>query len=192
MILPIVAYGHPVLRKECIEIDETYPDLKNLIEDMWETLYHSNGVGLAAPQVNHAIRLFLVETKQLAEAAEDDPEHNDPYEGEAIKEVFINPEIIATGGTPYKFNEGCLSIPKIREDISRDATVTINYLDENFVEHEKTFDGMTARVILHEYDHIEGVLFIDYLSPLKRKILKGKLNDISKGKTKVDYRMLLP
>lgn len=159
---------------------------------MWETLYHSNGVGLAAPQVNHAIRLFLVETKQLAEAAEDDPEHNDPYEGEAIKEVFINPEIIATGGTPYKFNEGCLSIPKIREDISRDATVTINYLDENFVEHEKTFDGMTARVILHEYDHIEGVLFIDYLSPLKRKILKGKLNDISKGKTKVDYRMLLP
>lgn len=159
---------------------------------MWETLYHSNGVGLAAPQVNHAIRLFLVETKQLAEAAEDDPEHNDPYEGEPIKEVFINPEIIATGGIPYKFNEGCLSIPKIREDISRDATVTINYLNENFVEHEKTFDGMTARVILHEYDHIEGVLFIDYLSPLKRKILKGKLNDISKGKTKVDYRMLLP
>ena len=191
MILPIVAYGHPVLRKECDDIDENYPDLKKLIEDMWETLYHSNGVGLAAPQVNHAIRLFLVETQQLAESAAEDPE-NEPYEGEAIKQVFINPEIVETGGKPYKFNEGCLSIPKIREDVSRDATVTINYLDENFEEHEKTFDGMTARVILHEYDHIEGVLFIDYLSPLKRKILKGKLNDISKGKTRVDYRMLLP
>ena len=192
MILPIVAYGHPVLRKECADIDENYPNLKELIADMWETLYHSNGVGLAAPQINHPIRLFLVESKQLAEAAAEDPDDNDPFEGEAIKEVFINAEIVETSGTPYKFNEGCLSIPKIREDVSRDATVTINYLDENFVEHEKTFDGMTARIILHEYDHIEGVLFIDYLSPLKRKILKGKLNDISKGKTKVDYRMLLP
>jgi len=191
MILPVVAYGHPILRKECDDIDENYPNLKELIADMWETLYHSNGVGLAAPQINKAIRLFLVETKQLAEAAAEDPE-NEPYEGEAIKQVFINPEIVETGGTPYKFNEGCLSIPKIREDISRDATVTINYLDENFKEHEKTFDGMTARVILHEYDHIEGVLFIDYLSSLKRKMIKGKLNDISKGKTKVDYRMLLP
>lgn len=192
MILPIVAYGHPVLRKECDDIDENYPNLNKLIEDMWETLYHSNGVGLAAPQINHAIRLFLVETKQLADAAKEDPDHNDPFEGEAIKQVFINPEIVETGGTPYKFNEGCLSIPKIREDVSRDETVTINYLDENFKEHEKTFDGMTARVILHEYDHIEGVLFIDYLSALKRKMLKGKLNDISKGKTRVDYRMLLP
>jgi peptide deformylase len=192
MILPIVAYGHPILRKECDDIDENYPDLKKLIDDMWETLYHSNGVGLAAPQVNHGIRLFLVETKQLEDAAKEDPDHNEAFKGEAIKQVFINPEIVETGGTPYKFNEGCLSIPKVREDITRDDSVTINYLDENFEEHEKTFDGMTARVILHEYDHIEGVLFIDYLSALKRKILKGKLNDISKGRTKVDYRMLLP
>ena len=192
MILPIVAYGHPVLRKECDDIDENYPKLKELIEDMWETLYHSNGVGLAAPQINRPIRLFLVESKQLAEAAAEDPDHNDPFEGEAVKQVFINAEIVETGGTPWKFNEGCLSIPKVREDISRDETVTVNYLDEDFVEHEKTFTGMTARIILHEYDHIDGVLFIDYLSTLRRKMLKGKLNDISKGKTKVDYRMLLP
>ncbi len=192
MILPIVAYGHPVLRKECDDIDENYPNLTKLIDDMWETLYYSNGVGLAAPQVNVPIRLFLVESQQLADAATEDPDHNDPFEGEAIKQVFINADIVETSGTPWKFNEGCLSIPKIREDISRNETVTINYLDENFVEHEKTFGGMTARIILHEYDHIEGVLFIDYLSPLKRKIIKGKLNDISKGKTKVDYRMLLP
>lgn len=192
MILPIVAYGHPVLRKECDDIDENYPKLKELIADMWETLYHSNGVGLAAPQINRPIRLFLVESKQLAEAAAEDPDHNDPFEGEAIKQVFINAEIVETSGKPWKFNEGCLSIPKVREDISRDETVTINYLDENFVEHEKTFGGMTARIILHEYDHIDGVLFIDYLSSLRRKMLKGKLNDISKGKTKVDYRMLLP
>jgi len=192
MILPIVAYGHPVLRKECDDIDENYPKLKELISDMWETLYHSNGVGLAAPQINKPIRLFLVESKQLADSAAEDPDHNEPFEGEAIKEVFINAEIVETGGKPYKFNEGCLSIPKVREDVSRDATVTINYLDENFKEHEKTFTGMTARIILHEYDHIDGVLFIDYLSALRRKMLKGKLNDISKGKTRVDYRMLLP
>lgn len=191
MILPVVAYGHPVLRKECDDIDENYPNLKELIADMWETLYHSNGVGLAAPQINKPIRLFLVESKQLAESAAEDPE-NEPYKGEAIKQVFINAEIVETGGKAWKFNEGCLSIPKVREDISRDETVTINYLDENFVEHEKTFDGMTARIILHEYDHIDGVLFIDYLSTLRRKMLKGKLNDISKGKTSVDYRMLLP
>ncbi len=192
MILPIVAYGHPILRKECDDIDENYPDLKQLIEDMWETLYHSNGVGLAAPQINKPIRLFLVESQQLADAAAEDPDHNEPLKGEPIKQVFINAEIVETGGTPWKFNEGCLSIPKVREDISRDETVTINYLDENFVEHEKTFTGMTARIILHEYDHIDGVLFIDYLSSLRRKMLKGKLNDISKGKTRVDYRMLLP
>ncbi len=192
MILPIVAYGHPVLRKECDDIDANYPNLTNLIADMWETLYYSNGVGIAAPQINHPIRLFLVESEQLAKAAQDEPEENDPFEGEAIKQVFINAEIIETGGTPWTFNEGCLSIPKIREDVSRDAWVTINYLDEEFIEHEKTFTGITARIILHEYDHIEGVLFIDYLSNLKRKMIKGKLNDISKGKTKVDYRMLLP
>lgn len=192
MILPVVAYGHPVLRKECDDIDKNYPNLKELIDDMWETLYHSNGVGLAAPQINKPIRLFLVESKQLADAAAEDPDQNEPFEGEAIKQVFINAEIVETGGRAWKFNEGCLSIPKVREDVSRDETVTINYLDENFVEHEKTFDGMTARIILHEYDHIDGVLFIDYLSSLKRKMLKGKLNDISKGKTKVDYRMLLP
>ncbi len=191
MILPVVAYGHPVLRKECDDIDANYPNLKQLIDDMWETLYHSNGVGLAAPQINKPIRVFLVESQQLADAAAEDPE-NEPFNGEAIKQVFINAEIVETGGKPWKFNEGCLSIPKVREDITRDEYVTINYLDEQFEEHEKTFTGMTARIILHEYDHIDGVLFIDYLSSLKRKMIKGKLNDISKGKTKVDYRMLLP
>lgn len=192
MILPIVAYGHPILRKVSEDIDKDYPDLTTFLENMWETMYHSGGIGLAAPQVNKAIRVFLVDSEQLAQAAIDDPEDNDPFEGEAIKQVFINAEVIETTGTPWKFNEGCLSIPKIREDVSRDEKVTIRYQDENFVQHERTFDGLTARIILHEYDHIEGKLFIDYITPLKRKMLKKKLMDISKGKTKVAYRMLLP
>jgi peptide deformylase len=192
MILPVVAYGHPTLRKMCDDIDADYPNLKELLENMWETMYHSGGIGLAAPQVNYPIRIFLVDSEQLKTMAEEEPEDNDPFEGEAIKQTFINAEVIETGGKPWKFNEGCLSIPKVRADVERDDTVTLRYQDENFKTHERTFDGLTARIILHEYDHIEGKLFIDYLTPLKRKMLKGKLNDISKGKTKVDYRMLLP
>ncbi len=192
MILPVVAYGHPTLRKMCDDIDADYPKLKEVLENMWETMYHSGGIGLAAPQVNYPIRIFLVDSEQLKTMAEEDPDNNDPFEGEAIKQAFINAEVVETGGTPWKFNEGCLSIPKVRADVERDETVTIRYQDENFEEHERTFDGLTARIILHEYDHIEGKLFIDYLTPLKRKMLKGKLNDVSKGKMKVDYRMLLP
>lgn len=189
MILPIVAYGHSVLRKDCKEIEPEHPGLAELLENMWETMYNSAGIGLAAPQVNVPIRLFLVDSLQIAESDDEDVE---PFEGEAIKQVFINPEIIETGGTPWKFNEGCLSIPKIREDVERDETVTIQWLDEKFEEHKKTFDGLTARIILHEYDHIDGKLFIDYISPLRRRLLKSKLKDISLGNVDIDYRLLLP
>ena len=188
MIIPVVAYGSPVLRKVADEIDADYPGLHTLIENMWETMYNSNGVGLAAPQVNKPIRLFIVDSTLVIENLEED--EKDLYPGdEGIKQVFINAHVEALDGEPWVYNEGCLSIPKIREDVKRHETVTITYDDENFEQHTKTFCGITARVILHEYDHIEGKLFIDYLSPLKRKLLKSKLNDISKGKIKVDYRM---
>jgi peptide deformylase len=191
MILPIVAYGHPVLRKVGMEINNTHPNLSELIANMWETLYKSNGVGLAAPQVNQAIRLFLVDSVQIVEDA--DEEDKEDYKNEKpIKQVFINPNIIELNGDDWKYNEGCLSIPKIREDIFRRETVTLEYQDENFEHHTKTFDGLTARIILHEYDHIEGKLFIDHLTPLKRRLLKGKLDDISKGKVKMGYKMLYP
>jgi peptide deformylase len=160
-----------------------------LIEDMWETMYESNGVGLAAPQINKNIRLFVMDSEQIfANREEEDEVYAD---APGIKKVFINAKVMETGGKDWIYNEGCLSIPKIREDVSRAETVTIQYMDENFVAHTDTFNGMTARIILHEYDHIEGKLFIDYLKPLRRKILQGKLNDISKGKTKVDYKMIL-
>jgi len=134
----------------------------------------------------------MVDSEQMAKAAEDDQEEFEPFQGKAIKETFINPEIIETGGTPWKFNEGCLSIPKVREDVERDETVTIRWQNESFETKEDTFDGITARIILHEYDHIDGKLFIDYISPLKRRMLRSKLNDISKGKVDIDYRLLLP
>lgn len=188
MILPIVAYGNPVLRKIAEEIDPDYPGLKELISSMWETMYNSNGVGLAAPQVNRSIRLFVVDSQQIVENLEE--EEKEWYPGdEGIKEVFINAYVEKLDGAPWSYNEGCLSIPKIREDVKREEKVTITYDDENFEQHTKTFSGITARVILHEYDHIEGKLFIDHLTPLKRKLMKSKLNDISKGKVKVDYRM---
>jgi len=191
MILPIVAYGHPTLRKVGVEITKDYPNLKELIANMWDTLYKSNGVGLAAPQINHAIRLFLVDSLQIVEGADD--EDKDDYKHEKpIKAVFINPTIVELDGDDWKYNEGCLSIPKIREDVYRPETVTLEYQDENFEHHTQTFDGITARIILHEYDHIEGKLFIDHLKPLKRRLLKAKLDDISRGKIKVDYKMLFP
>ena len=187
MTLPIVAYGAAVLRKVGEPINADYPNLTKLIEDMWETMYDSNGVGLAAPQINRAIRLFVMDSQQIFENAE--PGDAIYPDSPGIKAVFINAEIIELSGNEWVYNEGCLSIPKIREDVLRHEKVTMKYMDENFVEHTATFDGMTARIILHEYDHIEGKLFIDYIKPLRKKMLQGKLNDIHKGKVKVDYKM---
>jgi len=192
LILPIVAYGHPVLRKVASEIMPGYPNLEKLIADMWETMYNSNGVGLAAPQVNKDIRLFIIDSEQIFRNLKEDDEENDYPDTPGMKGVFINAHISEIEGEEWSYNEGCLSIPKIREDVYRQETVTLQYLDENFEPHTQTFTGITARVILHEHDHIEGKLFIDYLPPLKRKLMKGKLTDISKGKVNVDYKMLFP
>lgn len=188
MILPIVAYGAPILRTVCKDIDPSYPGLEKLIEDMWETMYASNGVGLAAPQVNKDIRLFVIDSAQIF-ANSDDDEKDEYPDKPGVKEVFINAHVISVQGGEWAYNEGCLSIPKIREDVNREKEVTLEYLDKDFQKHTKTFNGVTARIILHEYDHIDGKLFIDYLKPLKRKMLKGKLDDITKGKVRVDYRM---
>jgi peptide deformylase len=191
MILPIVAYGAPILRVVSKDITPDYPGLEKLVADMWETMYASNGVGLAAPQINKDIRLFVVDSEQIFTNQDDEDKGKYPDEP-GIKQVFINARILNLNGTEWAYNEGCLSIPKIREDVVRHETVTLQYVDENFQPHTKTFNGITARVILHEYDHIEGKLFIDYLKPLKRRLLKGKLDDISKGKVKVDYKMVFP
>ena len=191
MVFPIVAYGHPVLRKVAENIKTDYPGLPKLIENMWETMYASAGVGLAAPQVNKNIRLFVVDTEQMFTAMKDVEKEEYP-DTPGIKTVFINAQIVELYGEEWYYNEGCLSIPKIREDISRNESVKLRYMDENFELREKTFSGLTARVILHEHDHIEGKLFIDYISPLKRKLMRGKLNDITRGLVKVDYKMLFP
>lgn len=191
MILPIVAYGSPVLRKVCDDITPDYVGLDVLIADMWETMYNSNGVGLAAPQVNRPIRLFVVDSEQIFNNLEEDELGTYPDEP-GFKGVFINAHIQSLEGKEWSYNEGCLSIPKIREDIYRTESVTLEYVDEHFNPHVRTFNGITARVILHEYDHIEGKLFIDYIKPLKRTLLKRKLEDISKGKVSVDYRMVFP
>ncbi len=191
MILPIVAYGHPVLRKVASDIMPDYPGLEKFIEDMWETMYASNGVGLAAPQVNRDIRLFVVDTVQMF-AGMDEKEKKQYPDAPGVKAVFINAHIVELEGDEWPYNEGCLSIPKIREDIYRQESVTLQFRDQNFEPHIATFTGLSARVIMHEYDHIEGKLFIDHLSPLKRKLMKGKLNDITKGKISVDYKMMFP
>ena len=169
MVLPIVAYGDPVLRKKGKEINKDYPKLDELIQNMWDTMYHAYGVGIAAPQVGLPIRLFVVDATPFAE-------------DEELKEE----------GDEWAFNEGCLSIPDIREDVFRKSDITIEYLDENFEEHKDTFTGLSARVIQHEYDHIEGILFTDKLSSLKKRLIKGKLANIAKGKINVDYRMRFP
>jgi len=191
MILPIVAYGSEILRKVAQDIDPDYPGLQKLLEDMWETMYSSNGVGLAAPQINKDIRIFVMDSAQIFEHQEEDEKGEYPDEP-GIKKTFINAHIKSFDGEDWSYNEGCLSIPKIREDVMRPEEVTVEYLDENFEPHTETFNGITARIIQHEYDHIEGKLFIDYLKPLKRKMLRGKLTDISKGKIKVDYKMVFP
>lgn len=188
MVLPIVAYGNPILRKVGKDITPGYPGLDKLIGDMWETMYNSKGVGLAAPQINRDIRLFVMDSVQIIENLEEDEKDN--YPGDfGYKGVFINAKMNSINGEDWSYNEGCLSIPKIREDIMRKEEINITFSDENFTSHTKTFNGITARVILHEYDHIDGKLFIDYLKPLKKNLLKRKLDNISKGKVDVDYRM---
>jgi peptide deformylase len=183
MVLPIVAYGDPVLIKKAAEIDKDYPHLEKLIDDMFETMEKSKGVGLAAPQINKSIRLFIIDSRKMYE--EEDVE-------KGFREVFINAEIIKELGAEWKYEEGCLSIPNIREDVFRKPKIKIKYYDQHFKKHEKEFDDMNARVIQHEYDHIEGKLFIDHIKPLKRSLLKGKLEKISKGDVDVSYKMKFP
>ena len=187
MILPIIAYGDPVLRKVCDTIPENYPELPKLIEDMFQTMYHSNGVGIAAPQVGLAIRLFVVDTNGFSENEDLTSEEKEYLRN--FKKVFINAKIIEEEGQPWAFNEGCLSIPGVTEDVARKPTLVIEYQDERFVKHTETFTGLAARVIQHEYDHIEGILFTDHLSSFKKQLLKNKLNNISSGKVKVSYKM---
>lgn len=193
MILPIVAFGDPVLRKKATDIDEDYNDLQNLIDNMFETMYNASGVGLAAPQIGLPIRLFLVDTVQVEEDPEDEHyDENGLKKGDGIKLAFINAEILSKDGQPYAYNEGCLSIPGIREDVVRESDIVIRYLDRDFKEHEKTFTGVNARVILHEYDHIEGILFTDHIKPLRKRLLKRQLTNITKGKVKSKYKMRFP
>ncbi|MCF8304597.1 MAG: peptide deformylase [Bacteroidales bacterium] len=183
MILPITAYGHPTLRKVSEEIDKDYPSLHELIENMFETMHASDGIGLAAPQVDLPIRLFLIDATPYGEEF---PEAKD------FKKVFINAEIIEEGMDEDMMQEGCLSIPEIREEVSRPDWIRIQYYDENFNFHDEQYKGVLARIIQHEYDHIEGILFVDHLSSLKKTLLKRKLNDISKGNINVDYKMIFP
>ena len=190
MILPIVAYGNPVLKKKAKDITKDYPKLDELIENMWETMYGAHGVGLAAPQVGLPIRLFVIDPSPFADDEELTEEERKQLTG--LKKLFINPVITEETGDEWAFSEGCLSIPDVREDVFRQPDITIEYVDENFNAHTVTYTGIAARVIQHEYDHIEGMLFTDKLSSLKKRLIKGKLNNISKGKVDVDYRMKFP
>lgn len=192
MILPIVAYGDPVLKKEAIEIDEQFPDLKQLIDNMFETMYEASGVGLAAPQIGQSIRLFVVDGSPFAEVDEDEEEDPRAVGMEGFKRVFINPIIEEETGANWVFAEGCLSIPKIREDVSRKEKIRVTYYDENWQFHDEWFDGYKARIIQHEYDHIEGILFTDHLSVLKKRMLTKRLTNISQGEVKVSYKMKFP
>ena len=180
MILPIYGYGHPVLKKIGEEITPDYPELETLLNNMWDTMYQAEGVGLAAPQIGRAIRLFLVDTKQTKEEGKEE---------EGIKKVFINAQILEETGKSWAYEEGCLSIPNIRGDVDRQAKITIRYQDENFETHEETYEGINARVIQHEYDHIEGVLFTELLKPVKRQLVRRKLEKIRKGAISVSYKM---
>lgn len=190
MILPIVAYGDPVLRKEGKEIDKDYPNLKELLENMYETMYGARGVGLAAPQIGLPIRIFLVDATPFADDEDLTPEEQEQLTN--FKQTFINARILEETGDEWVFNEGCLSIPDVREDVFRKPNIVIEYEDENFVTHKETYTGIAARIIQHEYDHIEGLLFTDKLSPLKKRLIKSKLANISKGKVSIDYRMRFP
>ena len=191
MILPIVAYGSPVLKRKALPISKDHPDLDTLIANMWETMYAANGVGLAAPQIAQPVRLFIVDTAPFAED-ESSAKEEDVEFLKTFKKTFINPTIIEEKGAQWEFNEGCLSIPDIRENVNRKTHITLRYCDEDFEEYTHTFSGLAARVIQHEYDHIEGILFTDHLSPLKKRFLKGKLNTITKGNINPEYPMKFP
>jgi peptide deformylase len=192
MILPIIAYGDPVLRKKALPIEPGHPGLEQLIINMFETMYSASGIGLAAPQVGHAIRLFVVDTVNVLKNLNEEDEDNS-FKGETgFKKVFINAKTVEKNGELWPYNEGCLSIPKIREDIDRPNEITLEYLDEDFKSHRKTFKGLAGRVIQHEYDHIEGILFTDHLKPLRKRLLKKRLENISKGMVEVDYKMKFP
>ena len=182
-MLPIVAYGHPTLRKISVDIDKDYPEMDKLIEQMFDTMYTSVGIGLAAPQVNKNIRLFIIDAS---------PYEKDIPETKDFKKVFLNAKILEEAGELWTTDEGCLSIPNIREDVSRKSMLRIQYYDENWEFHDETFGGIIARIIQHEYDHLEGILFTDKVSSLRKTLLKRKLNEISNGKVKVDYRMIFP
>ena len=187
MILPILGYGSPILKKVAIDISPQHPNLNELISNMWDTMYAAKGVGLAAPQIGLSIRLFVIDATPFL-----DDENMDDFELNSIKnfkKVFINPKIIEENGNLWEFNEGCLSIPEIREDVSRRSKIIIEYFDENFQFHRLELSGLAARVVQHEYDHIEGILFTDHISSLKKRLIKGKLNNISSGSIKVDYEM---
>ncbi|RFC55488.1 peptide deformylase [Brumimicrobium aurantiacum] len=192
MILPIVAYGDPVLKTEAVEIDKDYEGLKELIDNMWETMYNAHGVGLAAPQIGKSIRLFVIDASPFAEDEVDGKPDPRAAGLEGFKKVFINPIIEEEEGEEWAFQEGCLSIPTIREEVYRKEKIHITYFDENFEFHEETYDGYAARVIQHEYDHVDGILFTDLLSTLKKKLLTKKLTNIAKGAVNVDYRMKFP
>lgn len=181
MILPIVAYGHPMLKKVAVDIAPDYPEIKEFIDSMWETMYACDGLGLAAPQVNRSIRVFVIDVT---------PHVDELPDGVSLKRVFINPHILEEEGEEWAFNEGCLSVPDIHEDVMRKPNIRMKYQDEQFVEHDEHFDGVLARVIQHEYDHLEGILFVDKLSPLRKILLKRKLNDMIHGKINVKYRMI--
>ena len=187
MILPIRAFGDPVLKKVAKDIEKGYPGLSELITDMYETMYEASGVGLAAPQVGKSIRLFIVDASPFAEDEELEQEERDFLK--TFKRVFINPYIVEEDGEPWPFEEGCLSIPGIREDVERQPKIVMQYMDEDFNEHEEVFEGYAARVLQHEHDHLDGILFTELLSPLRKRMLKGKLRDISLGKTDVKYKM---
>ena len=190
MILPIVAYGDPVLRKVAQEISIDYPDLENLITSMKQTMYNANGVGIAAPQIGKSIRIFVIDASPFSE--DDQLSTKEKEQLKNINKVFINPKITEVDGAEWAFSEGCLSIPDIREDIYRNETVSFEYYDENFKKHSDTLSGLAARVFQHEYDHLEGILFTDKISSLKKRLLKKKLEKISQGKINASYRMRFP
>ena len=187
MILPIVGYGDAVLRKKGVEIPQEYPALKQIIADMYETMYNAYGVGLAAPQVGLAIRLFVIDTRPFSE--DDDLSKEEQEQLAGFKKTFINATIVKEEGEEWCFNEGCLSIPEVREDVYRHEKITIEYFDEDFNKHTNVYDGLIARVIQHEYDHIEGILFTDKISSLKKRLIQKKLQNIMEGKTRPDYKM---
>lgn len=190
MILPIVAYGNPILKKKAEAISVDYPGLEDLISNMWETMYNGRGVGLAAPQIGIGIRMFMIDSEQLVKENEEAEDGADLYKiTSGIKKTFINPEMLSETGDPWIYEEGCLSIPDVRVKIGRNERIRIRYMNEKFEPIEEEYDGMNARIIQHEYDHLEGILLTDHMSPLKRSLLKGKLDNISKGKIDVSYRM---